>query len=72
MRWSQFMASVFGSCPLPTFDHRQIVLGHGSGGKLTADLIDQVFLPAFRNPVLNKLDDQAVLTGGRRTAGIHD
>jgi hydrogenase expression/formation protein HypE len=58
------MASVFGSCPLPTFDHRQIVLGHGSGGKLTADLIDQVFLPAFRNPVLNKLDDQAVLKVG--------
>ena len=35
---------VFGSCPLPIFDHQQIVLGHGSGGKLTADLIDQIFL----------------------------
>jgi hydrogenase expression/formation protein HypE len=55
---------VFGSCPLPIFDHRQIVLGHGSGGKLTADLIDQIFLPAFRNPVLDKLDDQAVVTIG--------
>src|ERR1700729_3431745 len=55
-------AAVFGSCPLPIFDHQQIVLGHGSGGKLTADLIDQVFLPAFKNPVLDKLDDQAVVT----------
>jgi hydrogenase expression/formation protein HypE len=64
---------VFGSCPLPIFSHQQIVLGHGSGGKLTADLIDQIFLPAFANPVLNKLDDQAVLTiGGARLAFTTD
>ena len=66
-------ATVFGSCPLPIFDHQQIVLGHGSGGKLTADLIDQVFLPAFKNPVLDKLDDQAVVTvGGARLAFTTD
>ena len=35
---------MFGSCPLPIFEHQQIVLGHGSGGKLTADLIEQIFL----------------------------
>src|SRR5580692_11880922 len=65
--------AVFGSCPLPIFDHQQIVLGHGSGGKLTADLIDQVFLPAFQNPTLNKLDDQAVVTiGGARLAFTTD
>jgi hydrogenase expression/formation protein HypE len=52
---------LLGSCPLPIFDHKNIVLGHGSGGKLTAELIDKVFLPAFANPVLDKLDDQAVL-----------
>ena len=57
-------AAVFGTCPLPIFDHQQIVLGHGSGGKLTADLIDHVFLPAFKNPTLDKLDDQAVVTIG--------
>jgi hydrogenase expression/formation protein HypE len=67
------MASTFGSCPLPIFDHRQIVLGHGSGGKLTADLIEQVFLPAFQNPVLNKLDDQAVFhVGSARLAFTTD
>ena len=44
----------FGSCPLPIFEHPQIVLGHGSGGKLTADLIDQIFLPAFTNPSLGQ------------------
>src|SRR6202046_3389423 len=61
------LAAGFGSCPLPIFQHPQIVLGHGSGGKLTADLIDQIFLPAFKNPILDKLDDQAVVTigGGR-------
>src|SRR5271154_2821204 len=63
----------FGSCPLPIFNRQQIVLGHGSGGKLTADLIDQIFLPAFRNPVLDKLDDQAVVTiGGARLAFTTD
>src|ERR1700679_1205952 len=63
----------FGSCPLPIFQHPQIVLGHGSGGKLTADLIDQIFLPAFRNPILDKLDDQAVVTiGGARLAFTTD
>jgi hydrogenase expression/formation protein HypE len=49
------------ACPLPLTHHDQVVLGHGSGGKLSAQLIEQIFLPAFRNPVLDRLDDQAVL-----------
>ena len=49
------------------------MLGHGSGGKLTADLIENIFLPAFKNPVLDKLDDQAVLTiNGARLAFTTD
>jgi len=64
---------LFGSCPIPIFEHKQIVLGHGSGGKLTADLIEKIFLPAFKNPVLDKLDDQAVVTvGGSRLAFTTD
>jgi hydrogenase expression/formation protein HypE len=64
---------LFGSCPIPIFEHKQIVLGHGSGGKLTAELIDKVFLPAFSNPTLDKLDDQAVLTiNGARLAFTTD
>ncbi len=51
----------FGSCPLPIFEHPQIVLGHGSGGKLSAELIEKVFVSRFRNSTLEKLDDQAVL-----------
>ena len=66
-------SATFGECPLPIFEHKQIVLGHGSGGKLTADLIDKVFLPAFKNPVLDKLDDQAVVTiDGARLAFTTD
>jgi hydrogenase expression/formation protein HypE len=64
---------LFGSCPIPIFEHKQIVLGHGSGGKLTSELIDTIFLPAFKNPVLDKLDDQAVVTiNGARLAFTTD
>ncbi len=52
------------SCPLPITDRKNIVMGHGSGGKLTAQLVNELFLPAFDNPYLNKLDDQAILTAG--------
>jgi hydrogenase expression/formation protein HypE len=63
----------FGACPLPIFDHPQTVLGHGSGGKLSAELIDKVFLSRFRNPLLEKLDDQATLTiNGTRLAFTTD
>jgi hydrogenase expression/formation protein HypE len=66
-------AILFGSCPIPIFEHKQIVLGHGSGGKLTSELIETVFLPAFKNPVLDKLDDQAVITiNGARLAFTTD
>ncbi|MDP3046742.1 MAG: hydrogenase expression/formation protein HypE, partial [Chloroflexota bacterium] len=38
-----------------------ILLAHGSGGKLSHDLIDRVFRPAFRNEVLDQGDDAAVV-----------
>jgi hydrogenase expression/formation protein HypE len=50
------------SCPLPqaTYDH--ILLGHGSGGRLTADLIQRIFLPGYGNEVLAALEDQATIS----------
>jgi hydrogenase expression/formation protein HypE len=61
------------SCPLPITDRKTIVLGHGSGGRLTAQLIRDLFLPALDNEYLNKLDDQAVLpAGGSRIAFTTD
>jgi hydrogenase expression/formation protein HypE len=46
-------------------DHSAIVLGHGSGGKLTHRLIDQVIAPQFRNPLLDPLHDGAVFAVGQ-------
>lgn len=63
----------FGECPLPIFEHKNIVLGHGSGGKLTAELIEKVFVSRFRNPILEHMDDQAQLEiGGSRLAFTTD
>jgi hydrogenase expression/formation protein HypE len=63
----------FGQCPLPIFEHPQIVLGHGSGGKLSAELIEKVFVSRFRNPTLDKMDDQAILEiAGARLAFTTD
>src|SRR5271167_3702953 len=50
------------SCPLPLSSHDHVLLGHGSGGKLSAELVQQIFLPEFSNPALARLDDQAILS----------
>ena len=57
-------ATPFAQCPLPITDAPEILLGHGSGGKLTSRLVEQIFLPAFRNSALEALDDQAILAIG--------
>jgi hydrogenase expression/formation protein HypE len=54
-------AEFLGSCPLPHSRYDRIVLGHGSGGWLTADLIQRLFVPAFGNDVLAALEDQATV-----------
>src|SRR4051812_18700489 len=60
-------------CPLPLSQPDRILLGHGSGGRLSADLIAGCFLPAFRNPHLEKLDDQAIVSvDGARLAFTTD
>jgi hydrogenase expression/formation protein HypE len=48
-------------CPVPLTNGRRILLGHGGGGRLTRDLVERVFLPAFRNDALAALHDAAVL-----------
>src|SRR5271168_2910062 len=50
------------TCPLPLRDYPNIVLGHGGGGKLSAELVEYLFLPAFKNPALLNLGDSSVLT----------
>jgi len=39
---------------------KRILLSHGSGGKMSHRLVQEVFLKAFRNPLLEQLNDQAV------------
>ena len=57
------------SCPLPLADYPAIVMGHGGGGKLGNELVEHLFLPAFRNPELENLGDAAVLDlGGGKLA----
>ena len=65
------IAGIICPTPLPVKD--TVVLGHGSGGKLSAELVRSIFLPAFQNPALAKLNDQAVLNvNGTRLAFTTD
>jgi len=57
------------SCPLPLADYPTIVMAHGGGGKLGSELVEHLFLPAFRNPALENLGDAAVFeAAGARLA----
>jgi len=57
------------TCPAPLTTRDRILLGHGSGGKLSAELVRDIFLPAFGNPTLAQLNDQAVVSiNGSRLA----
>jgi len=61
------------ACPVPFSRHTEITIGHGGGGRLTQDLIDRVFRPAFAHPALEAQHDGAVLeAGGVRLAFATD
>jgi len=49
------------SCPLPLADYPHVTSAHGGGGKLSRDLVEHLFLPAFDNAPLSRLGDAAVL-----------
>ncbi len=59
-------------CPIPLPHNQKIILGHGSGGRLSYDLISRIFLPPFDNPILKSGDDAGVITipNGIDAAGI--
>ncbi|MGZ4612352.1 MAG: hydrogenase expression/formation protein HypE [Kineosporiaceae bacterium] len=71
------------SCPLPLRDSTTIVMGHGGGGAMSGELIEHLFLPAFRGasgasgasgaPDGTELADAAVVElGGARVAFTTD
>ncbi len=57
------------TCPVPIQPKDMIVLGHGSGGKLSHDLINRLFLPELGKAAPRALDDSAVINiNGQRLA----
>ncbi len=56
------------TCPIPLRDSPHVVLGHGGGGKLSAELVEHLFLPAFNNQALSQLGDSAVVEASGRLA----
>ncbi len=57
------------TCPAPLRDQPRVVMGHGGGGAMSAELVDHVFAPAFGGEVLSQLGDSAAISlGGVRLA----
>ena len=56
-------------CPTPLRDYPHVILGHGGGGALSHELIEGIFLPAFSNPLLDRLGDSTVLDMAGELAG---
>ena len=56
-------------CPTPLRDTPTIVMGHGGGGAMSNELVEQLFLPAFGSAAAADMGDSAVLSvGGTRLA----
>jgi hydrogenase expression/formation protein HypE len=56
-------------CPAPLRDSPVVVMGHGGGGAMSAELIEHLFLPAFGSAADAQLGDAAIVeVGGLRLA----
>jgi hydrogenase expression/formation protein HypE len=61
------------NCPVPRVADDRIVLAHGGGGRLTHQLIEKIFIPAFSNAMLEARHDGAVVpVNGSRLAFTTD
>ncbi|MBI3784728.1 MAG: hydrogenase expression/formation protein HypE [Deltaproteobacteria bacterium] len=61
------------ACPLPHNDDGVVQMAHGGGGRKMAQLIEQMFLPAFQSDTLAQLGDGAVVSiGSERLAFTTD
>ena len=66
-------AAALGACPVPIGEAERVLIGHGSGGKLTSELLERMIFPALSNPALDARDDHALLSiGGVRIAFTTD
>ncbi len=50
------------SCPIPIRQYPHVLMAHGGGGKLMQQLLEDVFGPAFSNPILDTRHDSAQFT----------
>ncbi len=57
------------TCPRPLQNYPTIVMGHGAGGKMMADLIEHLFAPAFDNEWLGQMGDATKLDAS--LLGVH-
>ncbi len=57
-------------CPVPIGRYEHVVLGHGSGGRLSHELLHKLFLPAFANPALSALGDASIVEFGVDVASL--
>jgi hydrogenase expression/formation protein HypE len=55
---------ITAACPLPITNYKEIVLAHGSGGKLSHQLVEKLVLPQFSNELLAPLHDGAIFSLG--------
>lgn len=57
-------------CPIPLRHDEQIVMGHGSGGRMSHELIARLFQTPFDNPALRAANDAGVvdINGNARIA----
>ena len=61
------------SCPIPIQNYPNVLLAHGGGGKLMHQLIGKLFVPAFRNTLLDAQHDASVFeVNGARLAMTTD
>lgn len=49
------------SCPTPVLRYDTVLMAHGGGGRLSQELLDRIFFPAFQNETLQRAEDQATL-----------
>ena len=58
------MTDFNSECPIPISDYPNVTLAHGSGGKLMHQLVEKMFMKAFKNPLLDAQHDGAVFSIG--------
>jgi len=58
------------TCPIPLNQKEKIMLGHGSGGLMSQQLIRDIFISAFQNPILNKGNDAGFINDLKKPISV--